>query len=150
MDLTYVTYCGLYCRLCSNMSRIPDQAGALLNTMKDEGYEFFGPTLKDFDEFWAFLQELEAGSETCPGCRGGCGYPGCSIRPCARERDVTVCPECDDYPCEHIAVLARRYPTLLADGAKLQEVGLEKWLALQEARVRRGACYADMRYHDDT
>jgi hypothetical protein len=58
-DLKYVTYCGLYCRHCVNFARIPQQAKALYDTMKREGYEYFGPHASpEFNNFWKQLGKL--------------------------------------------------------------------------------------------
>ena len=116
-DLTYVTHCGLYCRLCGHMARMPKQARALRDSRRKEGWEDWGEHAQEgFGEFWRVLGKLAETDETCPGCRGGCGFPGCEIRVCAREREVEVCPMCEDFPCEHIHGLARSYPTLISDG----------------------------------
>ena len=82
-QLEFVTYCGLYCGLCAERTRIPAHAAALQAAMAEEGWPYWGPTMPDFVEFWRFLQELTEGG--CPGCRAGGGYPECQIRICARE-----------------------------------------------------------------
>jgi hypothetical protein len=57
-----------------------------------------------------------------------------------------LCSECPGFPCQHVAALAARYPTLIADNRRLQEVGLDPWRAEQAERKRRGVVYADIRY----
>ena len=42
--------------------------------------------------------------------------------------------------------LVTYYPPLIADNRRLQAVGLARWLAEQEERVRRGVVYADTRH----
>jgi hypothetical protein len=143
-QLEFVTYCGLYCGLCAERTRIPGHAAALQAAMAEEGWPYWGPTMPDFVEFWRFLQGLTDGG--CPGCRADGGYPECPIRICARERGLDLCVYCPDFPCEHVEVFARRYPTLLADNRRLQVVGLARWLAEQEERARRGVVYADIRH----
>lgn len=148
-DLTYVTHCGLYCRLCGHMARMPKQARALRDSMRKEGWEDWGEHAQEgFGEFWRVLGKLAETDETCPGCRGGCGFPGCEIRVCAREREVEVCPMCEDFPCEHIHGLARSYPTLISDGMRMREIGLETWIEEQEERRDTGFAYADIRHPD--
>lgn len=147
-SLEFVTYCGLYCELCSARARIPRQAAALQQAMVDEGWPYWGQEIPGFSGFWQFLQELQA-EGGCPGCRAGGGDPGCQIRACARERDVELCSQCADFPCAHVKALAARYPTLLADNARRQEVGLEKWLEEQSERADRGVVYTDIRYHTE-
>ncbi len=149
-DLKYVTYCGLYCSLCAHMARMPVQARELRATMRKEGWEHYGEAVHPgFGEFWHILERLAETDATCPGCRGGCGSPGCEIRTCAREREVEICPLCADYPCEHIERLGRSYPTLIADGVRLRETGLDAWIAEQEERRATGFAYADIRCPGD-
>jgi hypothetical protein len=144
-QLEFVTYCGLYCELCAARARIPQRAAALQATMVEEGWLYWGHTVPGFDEFWKFLQGLHADGG-CPGCRAGGGYPQCQIRVCAQERQLDLCCQCADFPCQHVEALGARYPTLIADNRRLQAVGLEQWLGEQKERARRGFVYADVRY----
>ena len=143
--LKFVTYCGLWCELCAERARIPQQAKALQQAMIEEGWPFWGHTVPGFIEFWEFLERLHADGG-CSGCRAGGGFPQCQIRLCARERGLELCSECFDFPCDHVEALGARYPTLIADNRRLRSVGLERWLNEQEERVRRGVVYADIRY----
>ena len=147
-NLSYVTYCGLYCKLCDNLARIPQQASSLHKTLQKAGWEHFGPQLMSgFKEFWAGLEQLSQADPDFEGCRGGkCGNPDCSIRKCAQSRKVEFCPSCEDYPCKHIHELSRQYPNLIGDGKRLVEVGLGQWSQEQEERCEAGFCYCDIRY----
>ena len=146
MSLEEVTYCGLYCGLCASRRRIPQQAQRLQETLRREGYDrgyFDVPGLeKVFATFWEGLNILA--STPCPGCRAGGGNPGCAVRACARERGLTVCALCAEYPCQRLEALSG-YPLLLADGRRLRQVGLEQWAAEQELRAATGFAYADVR-----
>jgi hypothetical protein len=146
-DLKYVTYCGLYCKHCVNIARIPQQAKTLHDTMKREGYEYFGPyESSHFNDFWEYLKHLTVLDNECPLCRGGCGDPGCKIRICAREKNQEICVYCDEYPCTHFENLIRQYPALLGDGKRLKELGIDAWIAEQEQRYERGYCFSEGRY----
>jgi hypothetical protein len=147
IDLKFVTYCGLFCGLCAQRGRIPARAAALRDTMAKEGYEYWAVSLPDFREFWAFLARLCAADTACPGCRQGGGPEFCGIRKCARQRGVEVCPFCAEYPCHSIQQLAKGYPTLVSDGRRMREIGLERWIPEQEACARTGFVYADIRCH---
>jgi hypothetical protein len=144
--LEQVTYCGLYCGLCSQHNRIPQHALLLRQSMQMEGWELWGQEQKDFKEFWSFLNLL-ADSEPLCSCREGeCGPPFCGIRKCAQKKGVEVCPFCDEYPCDRILSIARGYPTMLADAQRMKEKGVDSWIQEQEERVKTGFAYVDIRY----
>jgi len=144
-DLKLVTYCGLYCDLCAQHGRIPQQARALMTSMANEGYEFWAQELPGFNEFWGFLTDLCDPDQACPGCRQGGGPPFCGIRKCARQRGVEVCAFCEEYPCQRVLGLAKGYPTLVADGQRMREIGVEAWIQEQEKRAETGFSYVDIR-----
>lgn len=144
-DLRFVTYCGLHCKLCAARSRIPRQANELRESMLKEGWDSWGKNIPGFNEFWSFFTDLC--NKACPGCRQGGGPPFCGIRKCARRRKVDVCVFCDEYPCERINGLAKGYPTLIADGKRMQEIGIEAWIQEQEERAKTGFAYVDIRCH---
>lgn len=145
--LKLLTYCGLYCGLCAQRGRIPQQAAALRESMAKEGYEFWAKELPGFNNFWRFLSDLCDPEKACPGCKGGGGPPHCSIRKCARERRVDTCVSCEKYPCKRLLELAKGYPTLIADGKRMREIGVETWIDEQERRARTGFQYVDIRCH---
>jgi len=139
-----VTYCGLYCGLCSQLNRVPRQARALQETMKKDGWESFGHYQKDFDQFWVFLERVVE-SETRCGCRKDTCGPPCGIKKCARESGVETCPFCAKYPCERILGIAKGYPTMLADAKRMKDKGIDVWVQEQEERRKTGFAYVDIR-----
>ncbi|MBN1423579.1 DUF3795 domain-containing protein [Candidatus Fermentibacteria bacterium] len=146
-DLTLVTYCGLYCGLCAQRNRIPGRARSLQDAMQREGYDLWGHDIPGFPEFWEFLGDLAHSEERCRCRDGRCGPFFCGIRKCASSKGVTVCPLCGEYPCHRVLGIAKGYPTLLADGARMKELGLDAWIAEQEERKKTGFAYADIRVH---
>ncbi len=145
-NLRHVTYCGLYCGLCLNGGRIPRRAAELQDLLKKVKIELWGPDLPGYEGFRTFLDSL-AEFEPRASCRErSCGLEDCAIRACAEEQRVVACPLCTDYPCERIRTLAKRYPSLLCDGERLREIGVDAWVAEQEARKARGFAYVDIRY----
>lgn len=144
--LKLVTYCGLYCGLCTAHNRIPRQAKALRETMVKGGYEYWAPeAMPGFTGFWKFLSDLCDPEKICPGCRQGGGPPFCGIRKCAQKRNVDTCPLCDEFPCHRIDEIARGYITLIPDGKRLKEKDIDDWIKEQEERTRTGFAYADIR-----
>ncbi|MBU7014901.1 MAG: DUF3795 domain-containing protein [Theionarchaea archaeon] len=146
-NLENVTYCGLYCGLCSARGRIPHQAHALQKSMEEEGYPVWGKEIPDFEAFWSFLGRMCDPQKVCSGCRQGGGPPFCSIRICCSKNGLDVCVSCKEYPCHRIRGLAKGYPTLLADGLRIKEIGIEKWIEEQETRAKKGVVYADILCH---
>jgi len=138
-------YCGIYCGLCDHRTKIPERASALRAAMEQAEYDEWGPSLAGFDEFWSFLQKLTRVEDTrC--CRSGtCGDGFCAIKKCARDKGVSLCVECADYPCQWVHRLGRGEPTLLHDGQRIREKGLEAWMEEQEERRAAGFCYGDIR-----
>lgn len=45
--------------------------------------------------------------------------------------------------------MLRNYPAYLADTHRMQQVGLERWIAEQEARAATGFAYADIRFPEE-
>ncbi|MFA4987522.1 MAG: DUF3795 domain-containing protein [Candidatus Brocadiia bacterium] len=143
-DLTQVSYCGLYCGLCSIRNRIPRQAAELRDSMLKEGMDQWGQYIPGFEGFWKFLNSLPENEQKC-SCRAGCGNPACEIRGCARAKGVDVCPFCAEYPCQRIKALAKGYFFMMADAARMKEIGLDAWIAEQEERAKTGFAYVDIR-----
>jgi hypothetical protein len=132
-----VTYCGLYCGLCPYHGRIPQRAAALRESLRWAENEVPEPFRKVLAKLAA-----EPGNRCCRA--GTCGNTRhCPIRKCAVAKGVSACPLCSDYPCKRIAALGRNESTLIHDGQRLKEIGLEAWMAEQEHRRQVGFCYAD-------
>jgi hypothetical protein len=146
-ELEQVTYCGLYCGLCAQRNRIPHRAGELREAMQKEGWDFWAKEMPGFNEFWLFLNDLSE-SDSRHSCRAGtCGPPFCGIRKCARQKGIDACPFCDDYPCHRILGLAKGYVMMLADGARMKDIGIAAWVQEQEERRKTGFAYVDIRCH---
>lgn len=143
--LRYVTLCGLYCGLCSQRGRIPQQARALRDTLAKDGFDQWGQKIPNFKEFWTLLNQWSDLENACPGCRQGGGNPECAIRICAQQRQVESCPLCEEYPCERIQELGKVYPTLIADGGRLKDIGVNAWISEQQKRAETGFVYSDIR-----
>jgi hypothetical protein len=140
-----VSYCGLYCPNCGVCCRLPKQASALLETMKTGDWDDFGHGIEGFTPFWKFLHGL-ADMSAPKRCRNGtCGAPNCGMRECSKNKSIETCPQCTEYPCEKIQKFSKSEPTLIFDGERLKEVGLEKWVEEQEARRRKDFSYDDIR-----
>ena len=60
-------------------------------------------------------------------------------------RKIEVCPLCNEYPCDRIPGLAKGYVTMLPDGKRMKEIGIERWIEEQEKRKATGFAYVDIR-----
>jgi hypothetical protein len=143
--LKYVTYCGLYCELCSTRGRVPKQAEALKTTMAKDGWDIWGMEIPDFKPFWEFLTQISDKSNACPGCRQGGGPPFCGIRKCAKNKGLDLCARCDEFPCHRIKSLAKGYINLIPDMQRMKEIGFDAWFEEQQKRAETGFVYSDIR-----
>jgi len=144
-ELRYVAYCGLYCKLCSNVARIPKYARALRETLRKGSWEHFGEhEVRGFNQFWTVLEKLCRLDETILGCKEGCGPPGCKIKECAEKQGVLTCAFCSDFPCELVEELNRKYPIVIENLRRQKEIGVERWVEEQESLYRSGFCYDDV------
>jgi len=123
---TLAAACGLFCGACG-----------IYRMYKDQDTERLEQTAREV--FHCRPEEIR-----CEGCRGpnDCHWsPQCRMLACTRERGITFCYECDDFPCQELTSLsADQRDASLANLRRLAEVGLETWLAEQEARWRCPAC----------
>lgn len=140
-----VTYCGLYCPNCGARCHLPQRAAALIEEMKVGEYDKWGHSLEGFTPFWKFLHGLADESQPKSCREGTCGIPDCKMRDCAKAKGVAACPLCDEYPCEMVQEFAKGSPTFIFDGQRMKEIGMEAWVAEQEARRQNGFCYGDIR-----
>jgi hypothetical protein len=146
-DDDLITYCGLYCGLCAERCAIPHMAKELMDLVKEEGYDYFYEYVPGMKEHYpSFIKVLQDLSEMDCKCRDGRGGPpNCEIRICAKGRDMFVCMDCHDFPCEKLNALTKVYPFLTVDASRYQEIGKERWLEEQKAKARKGFNYSMMR-----
>jgi hypothetical protein len=141
--LKLVGYCGCYCGLCAVRSRFPKHAQQLQQTLHQEGMDYwfkYIPSMRtSFPVFWKFLEDLT--KYEC-SCRSEGGPSTCKIRLCAKKKQVSTCPLCDEYPCALIENYTKIYPATIEDGKRLKEIGLEEWIKEQEERGKQGFIYA--------
>lgn len=87
---------------------------------------------------------IYCGACSTPGCKG-CKIIDenhwsldCKFIKCAKEKGIEACPFCSEYPCEDIMEFERdkyiHHRTILPNGQRIKEIGLEAWLAEQKVR----------------
>lgn len=117
------TYCGLYCGACSIL--LSYNTGNM-----DSLAEYFSNELK------VGRPQME-----CCGCKSDKVFfncRDCSIKACARDKNVEHCIDCKDYPCsmfDEIKKVSTRLPHVKDETKNLERIkaiGVEKWLEEQE------------------
>ena len=85
-----LSYCGYRCELCPGYHE---------NIESDEDRKRVQADWIKYYDHKAELEEVD-----CRGCKAGPrdGNPNCKVRPCAKEKDVATCAECDEFACETI------------------------------------------------
>jgi hypothetical protein len=86
-----IGYCGYNCHLCPARSDDP----AVRQKMVDGWRKIFGH------------ENYTAESVRCDGCLsdGRIADKQCKARPCARERGLESCVDCDEFPCDKMRFL---------------------------------------------
>lgn len=122
------TYCGLYCGACS--------------------IAMHGKTAST-DKFAACLGSVPKEDLICGGCKSDMVYFGCSIctlRSCAREKNVEHCTDCSDYPCKSYIMwqrMTKLLPHIHEAESGLEAIkhnGVEHWIDSQKKRWSCSSC----------
>jgi hypothetical protein len=89
----------------------------------------------------------------CQGCRAHKGRPPmhalsfdrpgpCPAYACSRQKGLSFCYECDDFPCDHLHPYADRadkvpHNTKVFNLCLIKKMGLEKWAEQKAGKVRQ-------------
>lgn len=84
----------------------------------------------------------------CKGCRQQDGKhfhlpaSGCATLDCVKAKNVTLCCDCDEFPCAFLAPTAdqaARYPHNMKvyNLCRIKKVGLENWIEKEAGNIRR-------------
>lgn len=94
-----IGYCGYNCRLCAARSDDP----AVRQKMIDGWRKLFGH------------ENYTAENVKCAGCRGDgpIADKQCEARPCAMEKGIESCADCDEFPCEKVRHLLGTWEGIL-------------------------------------
>jgi len=113
--------------------------GALARQLKEfldtYAYEYRSQGAFDFAEFARALQwVIDNGG--CPGCQQGGGPPSCQVRACCAEKGLSVCFECESFPCSKLEEVSD--PDTMERYGRFKELGLDAWLREQARKAREG------------
>ena len=108
--------CGLFCAACSIYIGTNEDPGRLKNIADRHG--------------------VKSEDMQCHGCRAEkrsywC-KDICKIKPCADEKKIDFCIECNDYPCDMLQDFQKARPhriELWENQRRIAEIGYEKWFS---------------------
>jgi hypothetical protein len=153
---TLIAHCGIYCGGCGMyrgriIARIADDLKKLTEAHRyPEWVPKFGGIDFDFAEFQKGLEYFTRESSGCycqEPCSQGGGMPRCNIRECAQKREVGICFECSDYPCELFSQFLTNHPEIASERERFQELGPEEWVNAQMRKAERGYCHGTGKYY---
>jgi hypothetical protein len=136
--------CGVFCEMCPNGNgKIADTAAELHALVKGD-YDWAEGTLEfkiaDMEKGLEWLSKMR-----CPTCLK-IAEPWCEVLKCEKARELGSCLLCDDFmTCKNTDYHRDRYPFVIGYHKRVKEVGLEKHLAEERERTRKGADLHKMR-----
>ena len=151
-----VAYCGLNCGECGTYKgkffrMLARELKELIEAHDHRDWvSKFGGIDFDYEEFLkglTYYTKLESGCFNENPCKGGCQVPGCMIKPCAKERGVEICFECDEFPCKHFSRFLERHPDIIKESEDFKRLGKDEWLRKHVQRMERGYCRATNKYY---
>lgn len=151
-----VAYCGLHCGECGTYQgkffrMLSRELKELIEARGDPDWvPRFGGVDFNYEEFLkglTYYTKLKSGCFNENPCKGGCQIPGCTIKPCAKERGVEICFECDEFPCEKFSGFLERHPDHKMEYEEFKKLGRDEWLKIHAQRVGRGYCRATNKYY---
>lgn len=127
--------CGVYCGACTTYRAYNDNDQAL------------------FD--WEVEMGMPRKEIYCEGCGSNLvneWCANCDFRECVRDKDITYCFECEDFPCKRLGDFSRTRPhrTLgLRNLRQLKEMSIEDWLRQQEKRWACSSCGKKLHWYSE-
>ena len=137
-----VGICGLYCGTCPS---------------------YLAYRKNDVEQLERISQAMDISIEEirCDGCLSDKVMPYCveckaGFRQCAREKKVTWCFECSDFPCQrlrgftnvHIVSGISHHAHVIGDLQYMKEHGVEQWVEGQERGGRCPQCWERLYWFD--
>ncbi len=110
-------------------------------------YEKIDFSFDEFQKGLRFFSDQEKGPYCQAPCKKGGGPPFCKIRPCAEERGVEICFECEEFPCKAFSLFLEKHPEIVEQQERFREIGMDRWLASEEEKSKRGYARATGKYY---
>lgn len=127
--------CGVYCGACTTYRAYNDNDQAL------------------FD--WEVKEGIPRDEIFCKGCLSNLVNEWCSncnFRKCVKEKGISYCFECEDFPCKKLIDFSKTRPhrTLgLRNLKQLKEMSIEEWLKQQKQRWICSRCGKQLHWYSE-
>lgn len=149
-EFRYDTYCGLYCGACEIMKACQKELSASVKARWEDLPEQFSKNIGE--------AEL-----VCRGCKTDTVFEGCrkcSIRACAKAKNVESCTLCADYPCplvlqrnEYLKKITRKLPhtkVMFKNLDIIRTKGTDEWLRERERDWTCPQCGTGFSWYQET
>jgi hypothetical protein len=129
-----IGYCGIWCGSCvGGNGSVQELARKFEEIVINYKLEKYVPKEFDFKEFTRGLSSIQTMS-LCPGCQKGGGPPKCKVKLCAREREITLCNQCNQLAeCKNFEELEKSNPKikeeLLEIKGQNRQLLIQKWMS---------------------
>jgi hypothetical protein len=92
----------------------------MLGSVKEFNYAEFIKGLEFFskDDTWLVCRKC---------CKGGDGRPECEIRNCCQERELDICFDCGEFPCDK----GKENTRMIERANEHKKLGQDEWLRQQ-------------------
>ncbi len=150
--LDLIGYCGVYCGTCARWhenSVFRKLTTALAELVDGHGFQHWMPeVVKEFD-YTEFRKALDFFSRKdtwfiCrKGCKGGDGRPDCEIRKCCKNRELNICFDCREFPCDRVKGNA----AMIERGKEYRRFGKGAWLRQQIEKAKEGYEHHTKKYY---
>ena len=133
-ELRYDSYCGIYCGACEIMHA---------ETEEDEARVL---------KLWEGTLNAGPGQMHCSGCKSDNLFFNCAqcvMRPCAINRGVEFCIECEEYPCGYYEAgkqavdqvpYLQHMKAIIGNQRYIKDHGVERWLEDQKNKWQCPQC----------
>lgn len=139
--------CGIYCGQCTAFLGVVAERAAKLKQLIERDFKW-SQNVKAFD-YQSTVKGLEwLSHQKCPGCRF-VSETWCEVKkncPRIKSNSIDNCLQCEEFPfCQFNEYQRSRYSYLLNDYKQIHEIGMERYLQLQEMRSKNGIRIQDIR-----
>lgn len=138
-----ITYCGVYGGTCARWcgyTEFRELATFFAEWVDSQGFPHWMPgSVKEFN-YAEFIKGLDFFSKedtwlVCQKCcKGGDGRPECEIRNCCQERELDICFDCGEFPCDKVKENTR----MIERANEYKKLGKDEWLRQQVEKANQG------------